>query len=191
MGIGLVLMNSLVPKALEWGLEEGEFSWVLESNRLSYGALKKGGAKITKTYRLYDLDEPVGEGEGRGERGEGRKEGWALQCPVGRFRFKVQGSRFKGEGEGEGEGEEEGRGERRRAEGGRRRSKPGIPNPQSTNLPSSPLPFSPLARAARARRLNFPPPLKSARCVARPISIGSSSCPGGFTPKTRTGRRRC
>lgn len=61
MGLGLVLMNSLVPKAIEWGLEEGEFSWVLESNRLSYGALKKGGAKITKTYRLYDLDEPVAE----------------------------------------------------------------------------------------------------------------------------------
>jgi len=58
MGIGLVLMNSLVPKALAWGIEEAEFSWVLESNRLSYGALKKGGAQITKTYRLYDLDVP-------------------------------------------------------------------------------------------------------------------------------------
>ncbi len=58
LGFGLVLMSGLVPKALEWGLEEGEFSWVLESNSLSYGALKKGGAKITKTYRLYDLDEP-------------------------------------------------------------------------------------------------------------------------------------
>ena len=66
-GIGLVLMHGLVPKVLEWGIEEAEFSWVLESNRLSYGALKKGGAKITKTYRLYDLDE-----EGREERGEGR-----------------------------------------------------------------------------------------------------------------------
>jgi GNAT superfamily N-acetyltransferase len=54
MGIGMVLMHGLVPKAIEWGLQEAEFSWVLESNRLSYGALKKGGAKITKTYRLYD-----------------------------------------------------------------------------------------------------------------------------------------
>lgn len=68
MGVGMVLMHGLVPKAMEWGLEEGEFSWVLESNRLSYGALKKGGAKITKTYRIYDWEEPkesgrVGEGE--------------------------------------------------------------------------------------------------------------------------------
>ncbi len=55
-GVGLVLMQGLVPKALEWGLQEAEFSWVLESNALSYGSLKKGGAKITKTYRLYDYE---------------------------------------------------------------------------------------------------------------------------------------
>lgn len=53
-GLGLVLMNGLVPKAIEWGIEEAEFSWVLESNSFSRGALQKGGAKITKTYRLYD-----------------------------------------------------------------------------------------------------------------------------------------
>ncbi len=56
MGIGLLLMHALVPKAIAWDLQEAEFSWVLESNKLSYGALKKGGAKITKTYRIYDLD---------------------------------------------------------------------------------------------------------------------------------------
>ena len=56
MGVGLVLLYGLVPKAMEWGLEEAEFSWVLESNSLSYGSLKKGGAKITKTYRLYDWE---------------------------------------------------------------------------------------------------------------------------------------
>lgn len=55
-GLGLVLMNGLVPKAMEWGIEEAEFSWVLESNSFSRGALEKGGAKITKTYRLYDLN---------------------------------------------------------------------------------------------------------------------------------------
>jgi GNAT superfamily N-acetyltransferase len=65
-GIGLVLMHGLVPRAIEWGLQEGEFSWVLESNRLSYGALKKGGAKITKTYRLYDFDAEEGKGEADG-----------------------------------------------------------------------------------------------------------------------------
>ena len=57
MGIGLLLMHALVPQVLKWGIEEAEFSWVLESNSLSFGALKKGGAKITKTYRLYDLDD--------------------------------------------------------------------------------------------------------------------------------------
>lgn len=62
MGIGMVLMHGLVPKAIEWGLQEAEFSWVLESNSLSFGALKKGGAKITKTYRLYDLEWPAEEG---------------------------------------------------------------------------------------------------------------------------------
>ncbi len=56
LGIGLVLLNGLVPKAKEWGLEEVEFSWVLESNSLSRRSLEKGGAKLIKTYRLYDLD---------------------------------------------------------------------------------------------------------------------------------------
>ena len=70
MGVGLVLMHGLVPKAMEWGLEEAEFSWVLESNSLSYGSLKKGGAKITKTYRLYDCEGQRGEGtRGAGSRG--------------------------------------------------------------------------------------------------------------------------
>jgi GNAT superfamily N-acetyltransferase len=55
-GVGLVLMAGLAPKALEWGVEEAEFSWVLESNDLSRGSLEKGGAKRNKTYRLYDLD---------------------------------------------------------------------------------------------------------------------------------------
>ncbi|NMC18821.1 MAG: N-acetyltransferase [Thermogutta sp.] len=55
LGLGLVLLEGLVPKALEWGIEEAEFSWVLESNALSRGSLEKGGAKRIKTYRLYDL----------------------------------------------------------------------------------------------------------------------------------------
>lgn len=53
-GIGLVVLNGVVPAVVEWGLEEGEFSWVLESNHLSYSTLKRGGAQITKTYRFYD-----------------------------------------------------------------------------------------------------------------------------------------
>jgi len=57
-GVGLVLHHGLVPKALEWGIQEAEFSWVLESNRLSRGSLEKGGTIRTKTFRLYDLDGP-------------------------------------------------------------------------------------------------------------------------------------
>ena len=56
-GVGLAVMSRLVPGALEWGIEEGEFSWVLESNHLSYKTLKRGGAKLTKTYRIYDYEE--------------------------------------------------------------------------------------------------------------------------------------
>lgn len=56
LGVGLVLMAGLLPRGLEWGLNEVEWSWVLESNLLSRGSLEKGGAKRSKTYRLYDLD---------------------------------------------------------------------------------------------------------------------------------------
>ena len=63
LGLGMVLMSGVVPKVLASGVEEAEFSWVLESNSLSRGALQKGGAKLTKTYRLYDLDrQPDAEG---------------------------------------------------------------------------------------------------------------------------------
>lgn len=56
LGVGLVLISALVPVAMEWGLQEAEFSWVLESNQLSRGSLEKGGAIIDKTYRMYDWD---------------------------------------------------------------------------------------------------------------------------------------
>lgn len=54
-GLGLVLLNGLVPQALKWGIREAEFSWVLESNHLSRGSLEKGGALRTKTYRIYEI----------------------------------------------------------------------------------------------------------------------------------------
>jgi len=53
-GLGVVILSRLVPEAQAWGIQEGEFSWVLESNHLSYASLKRGGAKLTKTYRIYD-----------------------------------------------------------------------------------------------------------------------------------------
>lgn len=53
-GLGLVLLNALVPKTIEWGIQEAEFSWVLESNRYSRGSLEKAGTIRNKTYRVYD-----------------------------------------------------------------------------------------------------------------------------------------
>lgn len=55
-GLGVVLMNQLVADVLKWGVEEAEFSWVLESNKLSRGTLERGGAKLEKTYRIYDYE---------------------------------------------------------------------------------------------------------------------------------------
>ncbi len=57
-GVGLVIGSHLVPVAIDWGIEDAEFSWVLESNNLSFGTLKRGGAKITKTYRMFDYPAP-------------------------------------------------------------------------------------------------------------------------------------
>jgi GNAT superfamily N-acetyltransferase len=53
-GVGLVLVARILPDVLSWGIEEAEFSWVLESNHLSRSTLQRGGAKLNKTYRLYD-----------------------------------------------------------------------------------------------------------------------------------------
>jgi len=54
LGLGLVLLNGLVPKVIQSGITDAEFSWVLESNTYSRGSLEKGGAIRTKTYRVYD-----------------------------------------------------------------------------------------------------------------------------------------
>ncbi len=59
IGVGLVLLRALVPKGLAMGLEEVEYSWVMECNQLSRGSLEKGGAKRIKSYRLFDLDAPA------------------------------------------------------------------------------------------------------------------------------------
>ena len=51
-----MLLERLVPNVKEWGIETAEFSWVLESNKLSRGTLERGGAKLEKTYRIYDYE---------------------------------------------------------------------------------------------------------------------------------------
>ena len=53
-GLGLVTLARVVPPAIEFGIQVGEFSWVLESNTLSRGTIERGGAKHAKTQRIYD-----------------------------------------------------------------------------------------------------------------------------------------
>ena len=53
-GLGVVLMDRMVPSVKKLGIEEGEFSWVLESNKLSRGSIERGGLQPVKTFRIYD-----------------------------------------------------------------------------------------------------------------------------------------
>ena len=53
-GLGLVTLARILPDAIEFGIHTGEFSWVLESNRLSRGTIERGGAQKMKTQRIYD-----------------------------------------------------------------------------------------------------------------------------------------
>jgi GNAT superfamily N-acetyltransferase len=53
-GVGITLARGLIEPVLKHGVEEAEFSWVLESNDLSKKTLEKAGAKRYKTYRLYE-----------------------------------------------------------------------------------------------------------------------------------------
>lgn len=53
-GLGVVALGRMLPDVLKRGINECEFSWVLESNNLSRGSLERGGATRAKTYRLYD-----------------------------------------------------------------------------------------------------------------------------------------
>lgn len=54
-GLGLVTLNRILPDAVDFGIKIAEFSWVLESNALSRGTIERGGAKRTKTHRIYDM----------------------------------------------------------------------------------------------------------------------------------------
>ncbi len=70
-GLGLVLLYYLVPAVINWGIEEVEFSWVLESNTLSCGSLRRGGAKQSKAFRVFDHGQPTpyvaGQNDGIGD----------------------------------------------------------------------------------------------------------------------------
>lgn len=56
MGVAVVLLKAITPKALAYGVQEAEFSWVAESNSLSRGSLEKSGTRRIKTFRVYDLE---------------------------------------------------------------------------------------------------------------------------------------
>lgn len=53
-GLGLVTLERVLLNSLEFGITEGELSWVLESNHLSRGTIERGGAQRSKTHRLFD-----------------------------------------------------------------------------------------------------------------------------------------
>jgi GNAT superfamily N-acetyltransferase len=53
-GLGLVTLERVLLEALDFGITEGELSWVLESNSLSRGTIERGGAERIKTHRLFD-----------------------------------------------------------------------------------------------------------------------------------------
>ena len=53
-GLGLVLLERMLPDCLALGITDAEFSWVLESNNLSRGSLERAGLLPSKKYRLYD-----------------------------------------------------------------------------------------------------------------------------------------
>jgi len=55
-GVGITLARGLIEPILRHGVEEVEFSWVLESNDLSRKTLEKAGAKRYKTHRLFDKE---------------------------------------------------------------------------------------------------------------------------------------
>ncbi len=58
-GLGVMLTHAIVSKALAWGAQELEFSWVAESNAASRGTLENGGARAVKTYRVYEDPQPL------------------------------------------------------------------------------------------------------------------------------------
>ena len=53
-GIGVILAARMLEPAIEFGMEYGEFSWVLESNHLSRRTLEKANLDVEKVHRLYD-----------------------------------------------------------------------------------------------------------------------------------------
>ena len=54
-GVGELIELELMINAQKIGIVNAEFSWVLEDNMIMRGALEKMGAKVYRTYRIYDI----------------------------------------------------------------------------------------------------------------------------------------
>jgi len=54
-GLGLVLLRALLPKTLNLGFSEAEFSWISETNTLAISGMRKSGLRHSKTFRIYDF----------------------------------------------------------------------------------------------------------------------------------------
>ena len=55
-GLETVLVDELYGPAIAKGYQRCECSWVLEDNRAMNRALKASGAKLYKTYRIYQKE---------------------------------------------------------------------------------------------------------------------------------------
>jgi ribosomal protein S18 acetylase RimI-like enzyme len=55
-GLGPLLVAHLLPALQARGIDEVEFSTVIESNQFSFATLRRIGATVTKTYRMYDAN---------------------------------------------------------------------------------------------------------------------------------------
>ncbi len=53
-GLSLILLDRLVPDIREWGIDEAEFSWIAEDNKMSWKTIERGGGERIKTHRIYD-----------------------------------------------------------------------------------------------------------------------------------------
>jgi hypothetical protein len=53
-GLGLVTTARILPDAVAFGIQVGEFSWVLESNSLSRNTIERAGGRKTKTHRMFE-----------------------------------------------------------------------------------------------------------------------------------------
>lgn len=60
-GLGLVLLRALLPKTLELGFREAEFSWISETNTLAIGGMRKSGLRYSKRFRMFDFGEAAVE----------------------------------------------------------------------------------------------------------------------------------